>query len=86
MKEAEEKAKDLNIHFIETSAKTGFNVNEVSIFCLYIFFSIKCFKNKKTEPVIELSLIKPSRYGVEKLYSTARRRLTKRSYTSFREY
>lgn len=29
--EAEEKAKELDIHFIETSAKTGYNVNELFI-------------------------------------------------------
>lgn len=42
MEEGERKAKELNVMFIETSAKAGYNVKQVSFYCLINIYSLLC--------------------------------------------
>lgn len=37
--EGEHKAKELNVMFIETSAKAGYNVKQVEIFAIFFFLN-----------------------------------------------
>lgn len=40
MEEGERKAKELNVMFIETSAKAGYNVKQVSFYCFINIYSL----------------------------------------------
>lgn len=43
MEEGERKAKELNVMFIETSAKAGYNVKQVSFYSIIDFYFFKYF-------------------------------------------
>lgn len=43
MEEGERKAKELNVMFIETSAKAGYNVKQVSFYSIIDFYFFKSF-------------------------------------------
>lgn len=45
--EGERKAKELNVMFIETSAKAGYNVKQVEIFCFLVTVSVRNFSSDK---------------------------------------
>lgn len=51
--EGERKAKELNVMFIETSAKAGYNVKQVCVFFFWLWYT----RNQTAEDHVSLSVI-----------------------------